>query len=119
MYRERLLKAMKLEEFKTRFEQLLPGEKLMYHVGNLGCDRQYNDDLDRLAETALILGTDIGCLTRPHVGTSTGSPPPSGAGKAILLQRVNGHGREYLIFKRREQMQPPMLDPPPRHIVRN
>ena len=119
MHRERLPAKMTVSEFQEKFEQLEPGQQFMYHVGELSCDRQRHNELDRLAEQALKLGTDIGCLTRPHTGTSTGSPPPSGEGKAILVQRVNGFGREYLIVKRQEQMQPLILDPPKRHVVRN
>ncbi len=118
MHRERLPPSMTLAEFKEKFEHLTPGEELRYHIGHLGCDRPYNNDLDKIAEQALTLATNPGVEVRPYNGTGH-EPwyPVRGSGQALLVQRRSGTDHEYLIVKRREKMPSLMLGVPKRHVV--
>ena len=100
MHRERLPSRLTVTEFKEKFEHLKPGEKLRYHTGELAADRQHHNELDRLAESALILATDRGVEIDPINSVHILSAK-LGTGEAILMQKRNGAGFEYLILKRK------------------
>ena len=99
MYRERLPIPMKLQEFEAKFEQLKPGQGFEYHSGLLAEDRRYNKQLDQVAELALRMGTDLGLEIDPPADPKFRASRV-GTGKALLTQRRNCSGFEYLIQKR-------------------
>ena len=91
---------MTVSEFEHKFEQLPPGEKLQYHSGELAADRCHEPRLELIAESALILATDRGVEIDPINSVHILSAK-LGTGEAILIQRRNCSGFEYLILKRR------------------
>ena len=100
MHRERLPSRMTVTEFQEKFEHLKPGQGFIYHSGLLGEDRQDDPRLDRLAEHALILGTDRDQLVYVPQDKKE-KTARVGTGRALLMQKRNCSGHEYLILKRR------------------
>jgi|TARA_R110000803_G_scaffold66841_1_gene128437 hypothetical protein len=87
---------MQLNEFVDEVTALRPGETLVYHVGHLGQDREFNEDLSRVASKALLFGTKLGVPVMRE-GRVTG------VDLAQLTQKKIKCGFEYRLTRNRQQ----------------